>query len=108
MNFNGDFAGGVRVDGAVNLPGNVVVGTTRSVDVVAHHCDGGAWDCVCPAGNYTMSGGFMCPDHTSGVMSYPTPDPQYGYMTGWHATCQNTSGTEVQPSTVWVMCARIL
>ena len=113
VNFSGDFAGGVRMEGAVKMTGSLTVPTatvsTRlDVGVVAHHCDGGAWDCVCPAGNYTMSGGFMCPDHTSGVMSYPTPDPQYGYMTGWHATCQNTSGTEVQPSTVWVMCARIL
>ncbi len=110
LNFNGDFAGGVRVDGAVNLPGNVVVGTTLSVDVVAHHCDGGAWDCGCPTGRYAISGGYMCPGGSTGVMSYPTPNPQSGSpgMKGWHATCQNTSGTEVMPSTVWVMCSRIL
>ena len=109
LNFNGDFAGGVRVDGAVNVPGNLTVGTSLSVNVTAKQCSGGAWDCVCPTGRHAISGGFICAAGSTGVMSYPTPNPQSGTgdWTGWHATCQNTSGTEVKPSSVWVMCSRI-
>jgi len=109
VNFAGDFAGGVRIEGAVAMPGSVTVGTTLSVGVSPKECSGGAWDCVCPTGRYAISGGYMCPSGSTGVMSYPTPDPQSGSSawTGWHATCQNTSGTEVKPSSVWVICSKI-
>jgi hypothetical protein len=109
VNFAGDFAGGVRIEGAVAMPGSLTVGTKLSADVTAKQCSGGAWDCVCPSGRFAISGGFMCPAGSAGVMSYPTPDPQSGSgdWTGWHAACQNTSGVETRPSSVWVMCSKI-